>query len=253
MKEYCISKNYFSKLKSFSFGMEADVYLEMNTYDIPVCIKEYNDSFWLSNSNNEVLEKVLLLNEKLKSIGNISPCIVFYDIDEYKKGNKKLIAIGIPFLENYISIDKVENFSDKILCLKNLVILLMKFISLNIYPTDLNSSNIMISSNFDVQLIDLDGYDCKVNPQNPIACYQRIFNAIQYRILTELMLNEEEYNAAYKYSSLKEGLKSSLIQKGFDTNIIAIILDEPKEPKLDLLLEVLDTIEPLFIENKPQK
>lgn len=193
---------------------------------------------------------MFLLYQKLENTKNISPCIVYYDVDEYTKGNKKLIAIGLPFLQEYISIDKVSSTNDKFIYIRKLTILLMKLVSLNIYPTDLNDSNIMVSSDFDVQLIDLDGNHCKVDPKNPSSYYQQIFNSVRYRILTDLMLTVDEYNAAYKYPSLKEGKRTLLMQKGYDTNVINIILEDQEDPKLEALLEVLNSIEPFFTESK---
>ncbi len=201
MEEYCISDNYFKNLQLLSAnGRESNIYLVPNTYSIPICIKKYNSSFWFACSNDEVLNKVFLLYQRLKNTKNVSPCIVFYDVNEYTKGNKKLIAIGIPFLQGYISIDNVNDVSNKFICIKNLITLLMDFVSLGIYPTDLNSSNIMVSPDFNIQLIDLDGNHCKVDPKNASSYYKQIFNSMQYRILRDLMLNDDEYNAAFKHT-----------------------------------------------------
>lgn len=254
MLEYCISDNYFENLQLLSSdGRESNVYLVPTMYSVPMCIKRYGSSFWFDCSNDEALKKIFLLYQKLENSKNISPSIVFYDINEYKKGNKKLIAIGIPFLQDYISIDKVNNISDKFICIKNLTSLLIEFISLGIYPTDLNSSNIMVSSDLNIQLIDLDGNHCKVDPKNPNDYYIQIFNSMRYRILTEIMLNEEEYNAAYTYPSLREGQRTILKQKGYNTDIINIILEGQDEPKLDTILKVLNEIEPSFVETKHKK
>lgn len=142
---------------------------------------------------------------------------------------------------------------NKFICIRNLVSLLIEFISLGIYPTDLNSSNIMVSSDLNIQLIDLDGNHCKVDPKNPSGYYMQIFNSIRYRILTELMLNEEEYNAAYTYPSLREGQRTILKQKGYSTDTINIILEGQDEPKLDSMLELLNEIEPLFAKTQHKK
>lgn len=254
MLEYCISDSYFENLQLLSSdGRESNVYLVPTMYSVPMCIKRYGSSFWFDCSNDEALKKIFLLYQKLENSKNISPSIVFYDINEYKKGNKKLIAIGIPFLQDYISIDKVNNISDKFICIKNLTSLLIEFISLGIYPTDLNSSNIMVSSDLNIQLIDLDGNHCKVDPKNANGYYIQIFNSMRYRILTEIMLNEEEYNAAYTYPSLREGQRTILKQKGYNTDIINIILEDQDEPKLDTILKVLNEIEPSFVETKHKK
>lgn len=254
MLEYCISDSYFENLQLLSSdGRESNVYLVPTMYSVPMCIKRYGSSFWFDCSNDEALKKMFLLYQKLENSKNISPSIVFYDINEYKKGNKKLIAIGIPFLQDYISIDKVNNISDKFICIKNLTSLLIEFISLGIYPTDLNSSNIMVSSDLNIQLIDLDGNHCKVDPKNPNDYYIQIFNSMRYRILTEIMLNEEEYNAAYTYPSLREGQRTILKQKGYNTDTINIILEDQDEPKLDTILKVLNEIEPSFVETKHKK
>ena len=254
MLEYCISDNYFENLQLLSSdGRESNVYLVPTMYSVPMCIKRYGSSFWFDCSNDEALKKMFLLYQKLENSKNISPSIVFYVVNEYKKGNKNLIAIGIPFLQDYISIDKVNNISDKFICIKNLTSLLIEFISLGIYPTDLNSSNIMVSSDLNIQLIDLDGNHCKVDPKNPNGYYIQIFNSMRYRILTEIMLNEEEYNAAYTYPSLREGQRTILKQKGYNTDIINIILEGQDEPKLDTILKVLNEIEPSFVETKHKK
>ena len=254
MLEYCISDSYFENLQLLSSdGRESDVYLVPTMYSVPMCIKRYGSSFWFDCSNDEALKKMFLLYQKLNNTKNISPSIVFYDVNEYKKGNKKLIAIGIPFLQDYISIDKVNSISDKFICIKNLTSLLVEFISLGIYPTDLNSSNIMVSSDLNIQLIDLDGNHCKVDPKNPSRYYMQIFNSMRYRILTDLMLNEKEYNAAYTYPSLREGQRTILKQKGYNTDIINIVLEGQDEPRLDILLKVLNEIEPLFVEPKYKK
>lgn len=251
MTEYCVDGNYFENLQLLSStGRESNVYLDLFTYNMPMCIKKYKSSFWYDCSNDETLKKMFLLQEKLAGFENISPSIVFYDINEYKKGNKKLLAIGIPYLQNYISIDKVDDISSRFICIRNLLILLEKFISLGIYPTDLNNSNIMVSSDLNVQLIDLDGNQCKVDSKTPGKYYRQIFNSIQYMILTDLMLNDEEYNAAHKYSSLNEGLRAILKQKGFNTDIINIVLENQEESKLDILLKVLNEIEPFYVETK---
>lgn len=254
MQEYCISDNYFERLQLLSSdGRESNVYLVPTGYSVPMCIKKYGDSFWFDCSNDEALKKMFLLYQKLEGSKNVSPSIVFYDIDEYKKENKKLIAIGIPFLQDYISIDKVNDIGNKFICIRNLVSLLIEFISLGIYPTDLNSSNIMVSSDLNIQLIDLDGNHCKVDPKNPNDYYMQIFNSTRYRILTELMLNEEEYDATYTYPSLREGQRTILKQKGYNTDTINIILEGQDEPKLDSMLEVLNEIEPLFAETHHKK
>ncbi|MCX4365539.1 MAG: hypothetical protein OSJ70_07195 [Bacilli bacterium] len=254
MVEYCASSSYFAKLQLLSSeGRESNVYLDPDAYDIPTCVKEYSNSFWLDCSNDEAIKKMFSLDEKLKDSKNISPSIIFYDIDEYKKGNKKLVAIGLPYLQDYISIDKVTDISNKFLCFKNLVALLIDFASSGIYPTDLNSSNIMVSPEFNIQLIDLDGNHCKVDPDNPSYYYNQIFNSIRYRIITELLLNEEEYLAAYKYSSLKEGERTILKQKGYSSNIIDILLEDREDQSLDDLLESLKELEPLFVEGQYKK
>ena len=248
MLEYCISNNYFEKLQLLSQeGRESTVYLAPTMYNVPICIKKYNSSFWIDCSNDEMLKKIFLLHQKLKNSKNISPIIAFYDTDEYKKGNKRLVALGIPFLQDYISIDKISDVSDKFICIRKLVSLLIELISLDIYPTDLNNSNIMVSSDLDIQLIDLDGNHCKVNPKNSSDCYKQIFDSIRYRILTDLMLNEEEYQASYNYSSLGERKRNILKQKGYSSDIISIILDDQDNLKLDTILEVLNEISPFFI------
>lgn len=251
MIEYCVDGNYFEKLQLLSSaGRESNVYLDLFTYNMPMCIKKYKSSFWYDCSNDEALKKMFLLQEKLAGLKNIFPSIVFYDINEYKRGNKKLLAIGIPYLQNYISIDKVNDISSRFICIRNLLILLEEFISLGIYPTDLNNSNIMVTSDLNVQLIDLDGNQCKVDSKTPCKYHQQIFNSIRYRILTDLMLNDEEYNAAYKYSSLNEGLRTILKQKGFSTDIINIVLESQGDSKLDTLLKVLNEIESFYVDDK---
>ena len=251
MTEYCVDGNYFENLQLLSStGRESNVYLDLFTYNMPMCIKKYKSSFWYDCSNDEALKKMFLLQEKLADFKNISPSIVFYDINEYKRGNKRLLAIGIPYLQNYISIDKIDDISSRFICIRNLLILLEKFISLGIYPTDLNNSNIMVSSDLNVQLIDLDGNQCKVNSKTPGKYYRQIFNSIRYRILTDLMVNDEEYNAAHKYSSLNEGLRAILKQKGFNADIINVVLESQEESKLDILLKVLNEIEPFYVETK---
>lgn len=251
MTEYCVDGNYFENLQLLSStGRESNVYLDLFTYNMPMCIKKYKSSFWYDCSNDEALKKMFLLQEKLAGFKNISPSIVFYDINEYKRGNKRLLAIGIPYLQNYISIDKIDDISSRFICIRNLLILLEKFISLGIYPTDLNNSNIMVSSDLNVQLIDLDGNQCKVNSKTPGKYYRQIFNSIRYRILTDLMVNDEEYNAAHKYSSLNEGLRAILKQKGFNADIINVVLESQEESKLDILLKVLNEIEPFYVETK---
>lgn len=251
MTEYCVDGNYFENLQLLSStGRESNVYLDLFTYNMPMCIKKYKSSFWYDCSNDEALKKMFLLQEKLSGFKNISPSIVFYDINEYKRGNKRLLAIGIPYLQNYISIDKIDDISSRFICIRNLLILLEKFISLGIYPTDLNNSNIMVSSDLNVQLIDLDGNQCKVNSKTPGKYYRQIFNSIRYRILTDLMVNDEEYNAAHKYSSLNEGLRAILKQKGFNADIINVVLESQEESKLDILLKVLNEIEPFYVETK---
>lgn len=64
------------------------------------------------------------------------------------------------------------------------------------------------------------------------------------------MLNDEEYNAAYKYSSLNEGLRTILKQKGFSTDIINIVLESQGDSKLDTLLKVLNEIESFYVDDK---
>ena len=130
MIEQCISNNYFENLQLLSSeGRESNIYLVPNTYGIPMCIKKYDSSFWSDCSNDEALKKIFLLYEKLENTKNISPCLVFYDISEYRKGNKKLIAIGIPFLQGYISIDNVNDINNKFICIRNLATLLTFFVN----------------------------------------------------------------------------------------------------------------------------
>ncbi|UKI57539.1 MAG: hypothetical protein L6V81_09545 [Clostridium sp.] len=111
----------------------------------------------------------------------------------------------------------------------------------------------MVSPDLNVQLIDLDGEQCKVNPENPNEHYKQIFDSMRYRILADLMLSEEEYNAAYKFSSLREGQKIILRQKGYSPKTIDVILESKEEPKLETILEVLDEVEPFFSKSKPKK
>ena len=64
------------------------------------------------------------------------------------------------------------------------------------------------------------------------------------------MVNDEEYNAAHKYSSLNEGLRAILKQKGFNADIINVVLESQEESNLDILLKVLNEIEPFYVETK---
>lgn len=254
MIEYCISKNYFQNLKIISSnGRESTTYFVPNGFGIPVCIKEYANPFLHTNSNDEVIKKLFLLHQKLVKSKNIAPSIIFYDLEEYQHGKKKLIATATPFLQDYVSIEKVSDISDIFICIRNLTTLLMELTSLSIFPTDLNNSNIMVSPDLNVQLIDLDGEQCKVNPENPNEYYKQIFDSMRYRILADLMLSEEEYNAAYKFSSLREGQKIILRQKGYSPKTIDVILESKEEPKLETILEVLDEVEPFFSKSKPKK
>ena len=80
MTEYCVDGNYFENLQLLSStGRESNVYLDLFTYNMPMCIKKYKSSFWYDCSNDEALKKMFLLQEKLAGFKNISPSIVFYD------------------------------------------------------------------------------------------------------------------------------------------------------------------------------
>ena len=78
MIEYCVDGNYFEKLQLLSSaGRESNVYLDLFTYNMPMCIKKYKSSFWYDCSNDEALKKMFLLQEKLAGLKNIFPSIVF--------------------------------------------------------------------------------------------------------------------------------------------------------------------------------
>lgn len=244
MVEYCVSKNYFSKLTLLSDdGRESDIYLVPDVYEEPMCIKEYSASFFLSNETEEVVEKLLYLDQHKEIFDNIVPSIIFYDIEEYQKGIKKIIGIGITYLANYISINEVTDKYKLAICLKNLINKLIQMTKTKIYPTDLNNSNILISEDLDVQIIDLDGHDCKVGVES-IDNYKTICSSIRFRIITDLLLSKEEYNQAYKYPSFREGEKDILLNKGHDAKIVNIILND--DSNLEDMLAVLEELIPLF-------
>lgn len=244
MVEYCVSKKYFKTLTLFSSdGRESNIYLVPDAYEEPMCIKEYNNSFFLSNESEEVVEKLLYLDQHKGTFDNIVPSIIFYDIEEYRKGKKKIIGISIPYLANYIPINEVTNKSDLVICLKKLIEKLIKMTSVKIYPKDLNNSNILVSKHFDVQLIDLDGHDCKVGIENS-NYYKDICSSIRYRILTDLLLTNEEYNQAYKYPSFREGEKAILLNKGYDPQVVDCLTHD--DSSLEELLSALEELTPFF-------
>lgn len=251
MQEYFVEETLFENLELLSSnGSESRIYLAQNGYSIPLCIKKYRANFWLHNSSKTLLKKLVYLSKKLNSKGIVYPNIVFYDSIEYAKGNMKIMAIGIPYLKGYKHINKIESFEKKCVCLKKLIALLIYLTSQNIYPTDLNDSNILVSETLDVELIDLDGYSCKVGSKNSIKYYREIYDAIKIKILIHLILTKEECDLIKTNTFSNENLKPILEIKGLDERTIDILLSSTDEVDLNTLLELLNTINPQFQEEK---
>lgn len=251
MQEYFVEETLFENLELLSSnGSESRIYLAQNGYNIPLCIKKYRTNFWLHNNSKTLLKKLVYLSKKLKSTGIIYPNLVFYDSIKYAKGDIKIMAIGLPYLKGYKHITEIEDFEKKCICLKKLISLLIYLTSQNIYPTDLNDSNILVSDTLDVELIDLDGYGCKVGNKNSTKYYREIYHAIKNKILLDLILNKEESNLVKTNMVSNESLKSILEIKGLDERTIDILLNNTDEVDLNTLLELLNTINPQFKEEK---
>ena len=108
-----------------------------------------------------------------------------------------VIGVILKYYKNYYNLidyyNKLSN-SSKIIVLKRIRELFKELIDNNIYPSDIHERNIIINNNLDVKLIDLDGYEVRVEDKKYIERYPYIIKSCDNKII------DMEYRLKNNYS-----------------------------------------------------
>ncbi len=198
-------------------GRESIIYISSDGINIYKIYK--NSSF-----ERPTPEKICQLFQKRDKINKtmLPDCLLFTFNGQ---GEKEFIGISMRYFKDYITMDelyKIDDVDFRTVFL-NLIDSLKELTNNNVYPTDLNVKNILVSPSFDIQIIDLDGEYCTVSNKEENDKKNIIFDRLLYHIYSHLMEGSIEI-----YQSVRENGYNILRQYGYDDEFVKML--EKEEP-----------------------
>lgn len=218
MNSMIVYQGFFDNLNVLTkSGRESIIYISDNYDSI---YKVYKDSSFVKPSP----EKIYQLFKKRDHISKtILPDCLLFAFNE--RGKKELAGISMKYLKDYYTLDEINKMDEvdfKTIFL-NLINNIKELTDNYIYPTDLNDKNILVSPDFDVQIIDLDGEYCTVSDKEEIDKLNVIFDRLLYHIYFYLMKSSPEV-----YQNVRLNGYKILNQYGYDDELIKML--EKEEP-----------------------
>lgn len=218
MNSMIVYQGFFENLKVLTkSGRESIIYISDDYDNI---YKVYKNSSFEKPSP----EKIYQLFKKREHISkNILPDCLLFAFNE--QGEKEFIGISMKYLKNYYTLDEINRMDEvdfKIIFL-NLINSLKELTDNHVYPTDLNDKNILVSADFDVQIIDLDGEHCIISDKEEIDKLNVIFDRLLYHIYFHLMETSPEV-----YQNVRLNGYRILNQYEYDDEFIKML--EKEEP-----------------------
>lgn len=181
MHSMIVPNNFFNNLTVLNEdGRESVIYLSEDSKEI---YKIYNNSCFEKPTEQKIID--LYQRQKRTSIKLPDGLIFAYN----EHNEKEFIGISMEYLKDYVSIDNLKN--DNVNCVKkvflNIINRIKELTDNNIYPTDLNSKNILVDEEtLDIQIIDLDGEHCFVSDKVETIKQKEIYGLLLFRILFKI-------------------------------------------------------------------
>ena len=165
-----IKLNYTEYMSAFISKKEKDFKREIDT---SIELMNYNCNF---DRNKKVLELISRL--KNTSSGDLIKGIVT------NKGYR--IGFLLNYYRNYhVLEDKILDYSPKVRkeILKKVREKILELFSVGIYPLDIKEDNVLMSDDMNIKIIDLDGYDVRVEDEEYIEKHPHIKKESENRLI----------------------------------------------------------------------
>lgn len=234
MDSMIIPKAYLDNLLVLSkSGRESTIYLSEDGNKV---FKIYSNTGFKKPTKEKIYE---LYKKQSKIFNTILPSGLLFTYNE--QNQREFIGIILRYFKNYVSIDTLEESEnvDMNSILLNLINNIKELTDNNIYPTDLNSKNILVlPTTSDVQVIDLDGDHCVVSNQMEHEKLNEIYEMLLYRIYSPIREKSQEIDIAIR----KYGY-DVLLTYGYSIELVKLLKKE-QQINYDKLINIINELYP---------